>query len=287
MRTLAIAVLLAGAIAIPAGSNAAASAASSSPAPVRVARDVVYARPGGVSLPLDVYRPPSIGKNRPAVILIHGGGFTKGDKAALGPAGARLAARGWVAFSVNYRLGPQFHFPAGHEDVRTAVRWIRKHARSYGVDRRRIGALGSSAGANLAATLGTWGSGSRNRASRVAAYVSWSGPMDLSLRSRQLDVTSFVHPYLGCSLADCPERWADASPITHIDRTDAPAFLAQSVREIVPVENATTMADRLRAVGVPVTLRLLPGSRHATAFAEDVWDESVAFLERYVARARR
>jgi acetyl esterase len=276
MRTF-IALLVAAAIAVP-GASAAQS--------VRVMRDIVYATPGGVPVRLDAYLPAGTGTRRPAVVLIHGGGFTRGDKRALAPAGQRLAARGWVAFSVNYRLAPAHLFPAAHQDVRAAVRWIRANARRFGVDARRIGALGSSAGGNLAASLGTWGTGRRDRGSRVAAFVSWSGSMDAATMARTVD-RNHVAPYLGCSFSQCPESFTRFSPISHVDRTDARAFLAHSLDERAPVQHATAMAARLRAAGVPVTLRLLPGRRHATAFAGDVWADTVAFLARHLSRPAR
>jgi acetyl esterase/lipase len=197
-----------------------------------------------------------------------------------------MAAAGWVAFSINYRLAPEFLYPAGVQDVRAAVRWIRLHARRYGVDPARIGALGSSAGANLAATLGAGGSGRLDRGSRVRAYVSWSGPMDFAIKADARAVIETSIPYFGCSFAECPQTWAEASPIEHVDRTDAPVFIANSTHEIVPVANATTMAERLRAAGVPVVLRILPGARHATAYARDVWDDTVSFVARYVGDPR-
>jgi acetyl esterase len=270
------------AAALPVAALAVAAASPARVADVSVERDLVYARPGGVDQRLDAYLPTTGGRSRPAVVLIHGGGFTRGDKRALARAGVRLAQRGFVAFSVNYRLAPQFLFPAAHEDVRQAVRWIRANARRFGVDPRRIGALGSSAGGSLAASLGTWGTGRRDRGARIAAFVSWSGSLDLVSIAREYPTV--VRPSLGCSFAQCPETFAKASPITHVDRSDAPAFLAHSLDERAPEAQATRMAARLRAVGVPVVLRLLPGSRHATAFAPDVWDDSVAFLARHLRR---
>ena len=65
-----------------AGSLAAATASGDS-ADIRITRDVVYAHTGGVEVKLDVYRPPTIGRSRPTVVLIHGGGFRNGDKSAL------------------------------------------------------------------------------------------------------------------------------------------------------------------------------------------------------------
>jgi acetyl esterase len=271
-------------VAILIGAAALAGSAAGEGTGVTVERDLVYARPGGVPVALDVYRPSTRStRRRAAVVLIHGGGFTRGDKRALAAAGERLAARGFVAFSVNYRLGPQFAFPAAHEDVRRAVRWIRANARRFGVEPRRIGALGSSAGGNLAASLGTWGTGRRDRGARVAAFVSWSGSMDVATIARTTN-PDYVHAYLGCSFSQCPQMYARFSPITHVDRTDAPAFLAHSLNENAPVEQATAMAARLRATGVSVRLRLLPGTRHATAFAADVWEDTVAFLARRLRR---
>jgi acetyl esterase len=79
-----------------------------------------------------------------------------------------------------------------------------------------------------------------------------------------------------------PHTWADASPITHVDGSDAPAFLANSLDEIIPEANATSMAAKLRSASVPVTVRLLPGRLHATAYADDVWNDTLAFFDRHL-----
>ncbi len=133
-------------------------------AEARTLSNLTYRRVDGEELKLDAYLP--LRHNRPTagVVLIHGGGWQNGDKSLYASFGATLARLGWAAFAVNYRLAPRAHFPAGLSDVRHAVAWIRAHAARFGIDPRRIAALGDSAGGNLAALVATAGRGSLERA---------------------------------------------------------------------------------------------------------------------------
>ena len=83
-----------------------------------------------------------------------------------------------MAFSINYRLAPAHTYPAAVEDVEAAVEWVRKHAKEYGVDPKRIGALGGSPAGTSSACSPPTVKGSLKTGHRVAAVVSWSGPMD-------------------------------------------------------------------------------------------------------------
>ncbi len=119
---------------------------------VVVVPDVAY-REGNVAWKLDLAMPQERGDSpRPAIIYIHGGGWTKGDKRGQG-IGSVLgyATKGFVSISVNYRLDADKK--ACIEDVKCAVRWLRAHAEEYHVDPNRIGAAGNSAGAHLALML--------------------------------------------------------------------------------------------------------------------------------------
>lgn len=131
--------------------------------------DLVYGTapgPGGspVTLKLDLYRPPAdTTQLRPVVVLIHGGGFTKGDKIDLDGTARDYAMRGFVAVSINYRLdpgvkpsdAPRYLRAAtnGIDDAMEAVRWVRRHAATYRIDPTRIAAVGSSAGGAIALGL--------------------------------------------------------------------------------------------------------------------------------------
>src|SRR5450755_2486951 len=127
-------------------------------APVSVQEDVLYGSVNGSQLRLDIYKPgtgdsglqPAL---HPAVLLIHGGGWSSLDKSTMHTMGQFLARHGLVAFAVDYRLfqGTQDRWPAQLDDVQRAVRWVRANASTYGVKPEQLGAFGHSAGAQLAA----------------------------------------------------------------------------------------------------------------------------------------
>jgi dipeptidyl aminopeptidase/acylaminoacyl peptidase len=76
-----------------------------------------------------------------------------------------------------------------------------------------------------------------------------------------------------------PRRWIESSPVAHVDPGDPPMFLAGSAKEtMVPIDQLTAMRDTLVANGVEVDTAILPGTRHASAFGDDVWRESIQFL---------
>jgi len=255
--------------------------AASQASAVEVRRDVRYGTAGGVPLLLDAYVPPPTGALRPAVVLLHGGGWRVGDKASFAEEAERLTDRGWVTFSVNYRLNEPEAFPAEVDDVVAAVRWVRANAAAYGVDPARIGALGESAGGHLAAMLGTLGDGDLGTGARIRVGVAWSGPMDLAALARSRG-EGWSSRLLACTPGVCADRWAQSSPLTHVDRTDAPLLLLNSTDELVPLTQAESMSGRLRAAGVDQRLDLLPGTRHALDYRADAWPATVEFLALYL-----
>jgi acetyl esterase/lipase len=249
---------------------------------VDVRHDVEYGTANGKRLLLDVYVPRGEGL-RPAIVMIHGGGWRVGDKASWEPEAQRLAARGWVAFSVNYRLDEPAVFPAEVDDVQTAVRWVRANASEYAVDPARIAALGDSAGGHLTAMLATLGQGSRDEGARIRVGAAWSPPVDLTaLAGSRGD--GWARPLLGCTRDTCPDTLAGASPVNHVDSSDAPLYLVNSTEELVPLSQAQAMAERLKAAGVDHKLDVFPGTRHALDFRDDAWAPTVAFLEAHIER---
>ena len=271
---LAAALLVTAVPALPAGAAAG----------VRVTNDVTYRTVDGEKLGLDVYQPAKKGKDRPAVVIVHGGGWSGGDKQLFATQGNQLAERGFVAFSVNYRLAPAHPYPAAVDDVEGAVEWVRKHAEKYGVDPKRIGALGGSAGAHLTGLLATVGEGSHAKGHRIAAAVSWSGPMDFVSLAPAVTAGAgrSIGTFLGCAPDACPDKYAQASPITHVDKTDTPMLIVNSTKELVPQSQADAMKAALDKAGVANQEIVLPGAAHSRAYANRVWDQTVAFLENYL-----
>lgn len=253
----------------------------SAAAAVDIRRDVIYGTAAAKPLTLDAYVPPGPAARRPAVLLIHGGGFRVGDKASFEPEATRLAERGWVAFSLNYRLDEPSAFPAEADDVQAAVRWVRAHAEDYRVDPARIGALGESAGGTLTALLATLGQGALDADARIKVGVAWSGPMDLTALTRGRG-DAYARQLMDCTLDACADRFEQASPVTHVDRSDAPLLLFNSADEQVPLAQAQAMDERLGQAAVEHQLEVLPGSRHSLDYRDDAWPATLAFLDAHL-----
>jgi acetyl esterase/lipase len=162
---------------------------------VVILRDLVYREGGSRHWRLDLaMKKGTQGKPRPGIIVIHGGGWIEGDKSSFSQANddvpgniLHFAKLGFVAATINYRLSGEALFPAALEDCRSAVRWLRAHAREYHLDREHIGAFGNSAGGHLALLMamarsedGAAAKGPLpDESSAIQAAVSDSGPIDL------------------------------------------------------------------------------------------------------------
>ena len=123
---------------------------------IKTKTDVVYATHDGVDLKGDLYQPAS-GAQHPALIFIHGGGFRGGSKSGYQVSwGPYLAARGYVAFAIDYRLSSptQSSWPQALLDCKAAIQYLRGDAAELGIDPERIGVAGDSAGGALTAMLG-------------------------------------------------------------------------------------------------------------------------------------
>lgn len=253
-------------------------------ASVTVIPDVQYGTADGTPLLLDVCLPPDSpagaapASARAAIVAIHGGSWRRGDKADLdfGPACRWLASAGFVVISVNYRLAPEWSFPAPLDDVQAAVRWLRapEQVSRFGIDPARIGAFGASAGGNLAALLALDGTGGWGSGSRVAAVVDMSGLSDLRepITTSALYRGDFVQAqldYLGCAaLSDCATA-AAASPVTLVDATDPPFLVTHSLEEFVPIDQSDALVAALRGAGVETTYLTVEGDLHGVSILDD------------------
>ena len=235
-----------------------------------VARDVTYCTSAeGIDLKMDVYFPSTLAAPTPAVVFIHGGGWSAGDKRGGAEFFTRLLDFDYVVISLNYRLAPAFPYPAQIQDVKCAIRYLRANAAAYGVDPARIGAMGTSAGAHLAAILGVteavaeWDTGPYlEQSSKVAAVVDFFGPADLTQPMPGL--TSAIREEVFGATSPSDSVLAEASPVTYITPDDAPFLIIHgSLDDFVPVSQSEILLDRLLAAGVPAELVLVENGRHA------------------------
>src|SRR5580658_9998952 len=240
--------------------TAALPPAQSGGASTTLNENVVYGNANGVVLRLDVYQPASNGGLRPAVVLIHGGGWDSLDKSTMRGLGQFLARSGLIAFSVDYRLlkGKENRWPAQLDDVQRAVRWVRANAATYGVNPERIGAFGHSAGAQLAALLGMEETRDNSDAalakysSKVEAVVDVSGPTDFTAH-HDTDDNTFFSSFFGGDYAHAAKTWEDASPVFHVAKKVAPFLIVHGTKDSdVPMAQAQELADKLKQAGASV-----------------------------------
>ncbi|MBF4606007.1 alpha/beta hydrolase [Curtobacterium sp. VKM Ac-1393] len=224
---------------------------------------------------------------RPAVLMIHGGSWSHGDKAtaAYRSVCKYLASEGFVTFNVDYRLAPTDPFPAGLDDVRRALDYVFRPTTlsTYDVDSQRVGVFGGSAGGNLAAMLAVTDHESDAYAAgdRIRAVVDLSGPTNLTTRSTRADGVSASFQrkqllYLGCrTYAKCPAA-TRASPEYHVTSDTAPFFIGHSTDEFIPLWESQEFAATLRSHDVPVTFVQVEGTAHSIAQLDEAMSRRVA-----------
>ena len=258
-------------------------------------KNINYAGTSSASQTLDLLLPANALIPLPLVVRIHGGGFSSGDKAGeeTGPAASAILAKGYALDSVNYRLSGEALFPAGAQDVKAAVRWLRAHAAEYGLDTNRFACWGESAGGYMVAMLGVTGDqttvfdddslGNPGISGAVAAVVDWYGPTDLAT----MDSQQTAHPPASCPTsflqhtpASSPEgQWlggalntaAVSSKLTQANLVayvatakSLPLFIiAHGNNDCqVPWGQSQELTDALAKVGNTASLTIIPGYSH-------------------------
>ena len=252
-------------------------------------RNVVYGHASGRALTLDMYLPVDAenGRKRPVIVFLHGGGWKVGDKSEVEDYVSLYTSAGYAVASVNYRLSGVARFPAQIFDCKTAVRWVRANAGTYGLDPQRIGVLGLSAGGHLAALLGTsegvqtledLAEGSPNESSRVQAVVDVSGPTDLTIPTHSLVGKISIDGLFGGPAAQHLALAKEANPALYATPDDAPTLLIFGDKDdlVLPV-NATILENALHKVGVPAEILTVHGGKHVPFF-EQQQEAALAFF---------
>ncbi len=243
---------------------------------------VTYATHDGVSLLGDIYAPEGSGPF-PALVAVHGGGWQLGTRASYRHWGPYLATRGYVLFSIDYRLCKpnQKSYPEAVHDVRAAVQYLRGSAQALKVDPKRIGLIGDSAGAHLAALVALAGDAPlfagayrddpyASLSARVKAAVGLYGVYDMAaqwqhdLVARPRD--QITEKFLGAAPLDNRRIYFEASPTSYVTRdNNQTAFLIAYGTEDDVVEVASQSAafvTALKQAGFFVRTSIAQGAPH-------------------------
>jgi alpha-L-fucosidase 2 len=228
--------------------------------------NIEYGQADGQPLRLDAFVPEGAGPF-PIAIVIHGGGWSSGDKAVdPAPVLKALAAARFTSFSINYRLAPAHRWPACFDDTKTAIRWVKLHAAEFKGDAAHIALIGYSAGGHLACLAAT----TAGPDTAVQAVVGLAPPTDLALDLPE-------RGGLSKSLQDLlnrPKAVDDAarlqlreiSAINHIHPGLPPFLLIQGDADrSVPYPGSVTFVAKLQSLGVRSQLITLHGAPHRLA----------------------
>ncbi len=266
--------------------------------------NVEYGKGGGRPLKLDIVRPKEQPKGlMPAVIYVHGGGWSAGTKEAGIPEVLVLARRGYFCVTIEYRLSDEAKWPAQIQDCKCAIRWMRAHAKEYHVDPNRIGAFGASAGGHLVAMLGTAGDakmlegngGWPEYSSRVNAVCDWFGPVDFMKYYEDIKTNvlmtadvfkdakgqDFLSRLLGGPFWKLPGLCRQASPLSYVSKDDPPFLIMQGNKDpLVPMAHSQMLHDALTKAGVDSELVIIKGAGHG--FAPEAHQTVADFFDKHL-----
>lgn len=245
-------------------------------------KDIEFAKPNGISLTLDASIPDGKGPF-PTVIIVHGGGFVRGDKQTyVPPLFEPLSQAGFAWFTINYRLYPQAQFPANVEDVEAAIRWVKAHAKKYKVDLKRIVLMGESAGGALVSYAGV----RYKPETRVAAVVPFYGVHDWALRLQQ-EREGKVGPSVWRDAfkvpADhdpaLPARLREISATTFIKKGLPPFLLIHSTTDKqVSYQQSVEFQKKMKAAGNVCDLITVEGADHGMSIITKYPDTQVKMI---------
>ena len=276
------------------------------PEGVEMIRDVVFGNGGERELKLNIIRPKEKpAEPTPVVVWIHGGAWRAGSKE--GTPTLALAQKGYFTASISYRLSQEAKFPAQIEDCKCAIRWLRAHAKEYGINPDRIGVWGSSAGGHLVALLGTSGGvadldgkgGWADQSSRVQAVCDFFGPTDFT---RMMEGRSTMDHYaanspesqlIGGPVLDNKDKCAKANPITYVTPDDPPFLIVHGEQDTtVPINSSVLLDEALRKAGVEATFVRVKGGGHGFRGNTDpspqrINEMVIEFFDKHLKRAEK
>jgi acetyl esterase/lipase len=274
----------------------------------KVERNVVYGMYSGLALTMDVYAPER--PNGLGIIFIHGSGWSaelgvdarplkEGEQTKI--YGEPLIKAGYTVFAINHRAAPRFRYPAQVEDAQRAVRFIRYHAKRFGIDPARIGAVGGSSGGHLVSMLGAMdGKGDLNdpsainrESAKVQCVVARAAPLDFVQMWKDVGTAIGSIPLFGFGMGTDQnsleyKQYIEASPITYVTADDPPFLLLHGdADKVVPFNQSEVFEAALRKANVKVKLIRVVGGAHGPKFdgavnPPDYIGEMIAWLHQHL-----
>lgn len=244
-------------------------------------------------LKADIYLPDEEFKSM--VIDIHGGGWFRGDKQKDADWAQRIAEHGYAVIVPNYRITPDGYYPAPLQDMDNLIQWIKEQ--DFAVD--KFAAVGGSAGGNMAVELAIkygmpaislsgiidiedWLSQHQNVVAKEGDTSHFNQQASAQINQNGAD-DGFYKWFVVNYFNGKTDQYHEASPVFRVSDQTGPMYLANSLDEFVPTSGVLQMAQALTDHNVPFTVRMITGQQHAKGYLEEVFDDTINFLDRYLA----
>ena len=262
--------------------------------------DLVYGYKDGLALTMDVLTPVE-GAKGIGVVLVSSGGWRSGKSNVPGKELERrkhehwiqgLLQGGYTLFVARHGSAPRYYVPEMIEDIRRSVRFVRHHAKAYGVDPDRLGITSGSSGGHLSLMVATTGDDGNAEAedpieresSRVQAVVAWFPPTDLvnwGMKDGYVTVNKIkpdLLPSIFAEVTDMKAQLESVSPIYFVTEDDPPLLLIHGLRDLtVPVQQSRIMRDKYDSTGLDV--RLIEHKTGGHTYWPGIMDEYPAVAE--------
>ena len=274
--------------------------------------DVIYGRKFGTALTMDVFTPKGKLNGAGVIFCVSGGWFSSHDNVNPGSYQPFLK-RGYTVFAVVHGSQPKFAIPEVLEDMHRAVRYIRHHAKEYGVDPERLGITGGSAGGHLSLMQGCASKPGDPKAkdpvdresSKVAAVACFFPPTDFLNYGKEGEIAlgngilagfrppfdfKQVDPKTKALVSITDEKKREEigraiSPVYHVSKDSAPALIAHGDKDyLVPLQQAERMIDKLKAAKVPCKLVVKPGAGHGWAGMDKELTQFADWFDEHLAK---
>jgi gluconolactonase len=260
------------------------------PDTLKAEMNLEYGRTPEQVLKMDVYRPKAGGDKLPACVLVHGGGWTGGDKEKFTPLAIALAGRGYVVANIEYRLAGVAKYPAAVQDCNAAVRFVRANASRFGLDPERIGAWGGSAGGHLVGLMASapsverFAAGNAGISAKVQAAVVMAGPMELDSAKmieslRKAKEKSNGYQWIGRQYDEAPELYREASPMTYLSKQTAPTLFLRGALDNPDADLAAM--EKLKSLGVDSQRLILPDAKHGCWMQHPWFEQCVEAVDAF------
>lgn len=236
------------------------------PQNIGIDKNVEYKNINGISLKADIYYPKDHTKKHPGIAMVHGGGWISGSKENEKYMAMELASKGYVVIAIGYRLADVAKFPAGVEDIKTGIQWLKKNHKKYALDKNKIAVYGESAGAQMATLVGVK---SKNK---IQAIVNVDG------------IVSFIHPeaeestyaayWLDGDRDVNLKNWTEASPLEYVDKNTPPTLFINSSQPRFHA-GRDDMMKNLKQYNIPTEFHEIKDSPHSFWSAEPWFTETL------------